>query len=147
MSIALRIIAALSAGAVFGLGITVSGMINPAKVLNFFDVAGSWDPSLALVMASALTTTAIGYRLVLARKSPLAAPQFSIPSRGDIDAPLILGSAIYGLGWGLIGYCPGGAIPALGLGRIEPFVFVAALIAGMGLARMARRSLRTAQSA
>lgn len=147
MNIAMRIIAALFAGVVFGLGITVSGMINPAKVLNFFDIAGNWDPTLALVMASALATTAIGYRLVLARKSPVAASQFAMPTRKEIDAPLLLGSAVYGLGWGLIGYCPGGAVPALGLGRIEPFVFVAALIAGMGLARFASRRFTTAQSA
>lgn len=141
----MRIIAALFAGAVFGLGITVSGMINPAKVLNFFDIAGNWDPTLALVMASALATTALGYRLVLARTRPMLAPQFSMPSRKDIDAPLLLGSSVYGLGWGLIGYCPGGAIPALGLGRIEPVVFVAALVAGMGLARLVSRRLTAAQ--
>jgi len=142
----MRIIAAIFAGTVFGLGITVSGMINPAKVLNFFDIAGNWDPSLALVMASALATTAIGYRLVLARKRPVTASQFSLPSRKDIDASLLLGSAVYGLGWGLIGYCPGGAIPALGLGRIEPVVFVAALIAGMGMARFASRRYTVVKS-
>lgn len=133
------IIAALFAGIVFGLGITISGMINPAKVLNFFDVAGTWDPSLVLVMAAALLTTAIGYRLVFKRGTPLVEPRFLVPTRKDVDAPLLLGSAIYGLGWGLIGYCPGGVVPALGLGRIEPFVFVAALIGGMALARLLSR--------
>ena len=141
------IIAALFAGVIFGLGITVSGMINPAKVLNFFDVVGTWDPSLALVMAAALITTAIGYRLVFARGTPLVEPRFLVPTRKDVDAQLLLGSAIYGLGWGLIGYCPGGVVPALGLGRIEPFVFVAALVGGMGLARLLSRLRTTSQPA
>lgn len=137
----MRIIAALAAGLVFGLGITVSGMINPSKVLNFFDFAGHWDPSLALVMASALITTAIGYRLAFARGAPIVSARFELPTRKDIDLPLVAGSAIYGVGWGLIGYCPGGVVPALGLGRPEPWIFTAALVAGMAAARFARAHL------
>jgi uncharacterized protein len=131
----MRIIAALCTGLVFGLGITVSGMINPSKVLNFFDVAGHWDPSLALVMASALIITAIGYRLAFARGAPIVSARFQLPTRKDIDLPLVAGSAVYGVGWGLIGYCPGGVVPALGLGRPEPWIFTAALVAGMAAAR------------
>ncbi|MBU1212761.1 MAG: YeeE/YedE family protein [Alphaproteobacteria bacterium] len=134
----MRNIAALATGLVFGLGMTVSGMINPAKVLNFFDIAGAWDPSLALVMGSALITTAIGYRIVFATGAPLLTDRFELPTRKDIDMPLVAGSAVYGVGWGLIGYCPGGVVPALGLGRPEPWIFTAALVAGMAAARFAR---------
>ncbi|MCH9808883.1 MAG: YeeE/YedE family protein [Alphaproteobacteria bacterium] len=143
----MRIVAALFAGVVFGLGITVSGMINPAKVLNFFDVAGTWDPSLALVMASALATTFIGYKIVLGRSAPVLANSFQLPTSLIIDGRLLAGAAIYGVGWGLTGYCPGGAIPALGLGRMEPWIFFAALVIGILLARFGRTRLDRAQTA
>ena len=132
----MRILAAFACGIVFGLGITVSGMINPSKVLNFFDIAGNWDPSLALVMASALLTAGLGYRFVLKRPQPVFDTHFHIPTRTDLDGRLLAGAAIYGVGWGLIGYCPGGLVPALGLGRPEPWLFAVALIAGMGAARL-----------
>lgn len=134
----MRVVAALATGLVFGTGLIISGMTNPMKVLNFFDVAGNWDPSLGLVMASALLTTAIGYRFVFSYGAPLFSARFDLPSRRDIDVPLVAGSAIYGIGWGLVGYCPGGVIPALGFGRPEPWIFTAALVAGMAAARMAR---------
>ncbi len=137
----MRIIAALFAGLVFGLGITVSGMINPAKVLNFFDLAGTWDPSLVLVMGSALITTFIGYRIVLGRSAPLLDNSFQVPGSSAIDNRLIAGAAVYGLGWGLTGYCPGGVIPALGLGRSEPWIFFAALVVGIAAARTLRTQL------
>ena len=143
----MRIVWALITGLVFGLGITVSGMINPSKVLNFFDVAGTWDPSLAFVMASALLTTALGYRLVLGRSAPLFDAKFHLPKTTRIDRQLIAGSAIYGVGWGLVGYCPGGAVPALGLGRTEPWIFVAALLVGMAIARFTRNQLAKAVAA
>ena len=132
-------ISALLLGLVFGLGIAVSGMINPAKVINFFDVAGHWDPSLAFVMGGALVVTAVGYRLVLARARPVLADSFSLPSATHIDRRLVGGSALFGIGWGLSGFCPGGALPALGLGRIEPIAFVAAMLAGIWVARMFQR--------
>jgi uncharacterized membrane protein YedE/YeeE len=122
-------------GALFGLGISLSGMANPAKVLNFFDLAGPWDPSLALVMGGALATAFMGYRLVWARGRPLAAPRFDLPTARDIDARLIGGAALFGVGWGVAGFCPGGAIPALGTARAEVAVFVAALAAGLVLGR------------
>lgn len=129
---------ALIAGLTFGLGIALSGMANPAKVLNFFDIAGQWDPSLALVMASALITTAIGYKIVLGRQSaPLFESQFSLPTNRHISTRLIAGSAVFGIGWGISGFCPGGAIPALGLGHTETLVFVGALLLGLLFARAA----------
>ena len=122
-------------GLIFGVGIAVSGMANPAKVLNFFDIAGTWDPSLIFVMGGALVTTFIGYRLVCRRKAPLLADAFGVPAARSIDARLIGGSAVFGVGWGIAGFCPGGALPALGTGRWEVFAFVAALVAGILLAR------------
>ncbi|MAA97332.1 MAG: permease [Stappia sp.] len=132
---AVRLAAAFAIGLVFGTGILLAGMANPAKVLNFFDLAaipgGGWDPSLAVVMAAALTVTAIGYRLVLSRPRPLLSGGFTLPSRHGIDARLVGGAAIFGIGWGITGFCPGGVVPALGLGRIEPFLFCLAVAAGM----------------
>ena len=126
-------------GLLFGLGIAISGMINPAKVINFFDVAGTWDPSLAFVMGGAVIITTLGYRLVLARDKPLLAASFSLPASSAIDGRLLGGAAVFGIGWGLSGFCPGGALPALGLGRIEPVAFVAAMLAGIWVARMTQR--------
>ncbi|SDU44043.1 DUF6691 family protein [Stappia sp. ES.058] len=131
-----RIVSAFAIGLVFGIGILVSGMANPAKVLNFFDVAGTWDPSLGFVMGGALIVTAIGFRLVLSRSHPLLANGFAIPTRQDVDLRLLGGAAIFGVGWGITGFCPGGVIPALGLGRMEPAIFVAALIAGMLMVKL-----------
>jgi uncharacterized membrane protein YedE/YeeE len=116
-------------------------MANPAKVLNFFDFAGSWDPSLAFVMGSALIVTAIGYRFVLARPAPLLDPQFHLPSARRIDLPLLAGSALFGVGWGITGFCPGGAIPALGMGHGAAWLFVGAMISGIALARAARHAM------
>ena len=133
------LLAALGIGMIFGAGIAVSGMANPAKILNFFDIAGNWDPSLIFVMAGALGVTFVGYRLVLRRPAPVFAPKFQLPTRRDIDLPLIGGSALFGIGWGIAGFCPGGAIPALGLLRPEAVVFVAAMVLGNVLARRLRR--------
>lgn len=129
------LLSALIVGIVFGTGIAISGMINPAKVLNFFDVAGMWDPSMAFVMGSALLVTAIGYRFALKRPGPLFDDRFHVPSKRELDPPLVIGSAIFGIGWGITGFCPGGSIPALGLGVSEAFIFVAAMAAGIFLAR------------
>ncbi|MDP5220356.1 YeeE/YedE family protein [Ruegeria sp. 2205SS24-7] len=122
-------------GVIFGTGIAVSGMANPAKVLNFFDIAGGWDPSLIFVMGGALMTAFLGYRLVFARATPLLDTRFRLPSKRDIDLKLIGGSALFGIGWGLAGFCPGGALPALGTGRWEVFAFTGALVAGIILAK------------
>lgn len=131
----MRILSALLVGLVFGVGIAISGMINPAKVLNFFDIAGTWDPSLIFVMGGALLTTFIGYRLVLKRPGPIVEAEFKLPTNRVIDARLIGGSAVFGLGWGVAGFCPGAAVPALGSGRYEVVAFVAALLAGLWVAK------------
>ncbi len=126
-------------GMIFGSGILLAGIANPAKVLNFFDIAGSWDPSLAFVMAGALAVTFLGYRFVLRRPRPVFDVKFHLPTRRDIDPALVGGSALFGIGWGIAGFCPGGAIPALGLLRVEPVLFVAALLVGIMIARVLQR--------
>lgn len=132
----MRIIATYFIGLIFGLGIMLSGMANPAKVINFFDFIGTWDPSLIFVMGGAVVTTFIGYRLVLARKAPLLEARFKLPTSTNIDPRLVGGAAVFGIGWGIAGFCPGGAIPAIGTGRVEVVVFVAGLIVGLVAARM-----------
>jgi len=144
----MRLISIFAIGLIFGIGISISGMANPAKVINFFDIAGSWDPSLMFVMGGALITTFIGYRLVLPRPTgPIFESKFQLPTATDLDVRLIGGSAIFGIGWGIAGFCPGGALPALGTGRSEVFIFVAALIVGIFVARAANTALRSRQAA
>ncbi|WP_431270253.1 DUF6691 family protein [Dankookia sp. P2] len=128
-----RILAALAAGALFGTGLVLSGMANPAKVLAFLDLAGNWDPSLAFVMAGAIPVAAIGFRLGARRAAPLCAPAFAAPARGAIDARLLGGAVLFGLGWGLAGFCPGPALAALGFGGWKASLFVASMLAGMGI--------------
>lgn len=136
------LVSALLVGVLFGVGITISGMINPAKVLNFFDLAGNWDPSLAFVMGGGLITALIGYRLVFGRlKAPLFADGFAPQASNGVDRQLVGGAAVFGIGWGIAGFCPGGAIPALGLLNAQTFIFVAAVIAGIVLARAIRSRL------
>ena len=135
----MRLISAYLIGLIFGVGIAVSGMMNPAKVLNFFDFAGSWDPSLIFVMAGGLVVATLGYRFVLPRPAPLLGERFMLPQTKAIDARLIGGSAVFGIGWGLSGFCPGGALPALGTGRLEVYIFVATVVAGILLAKMLNR--------
>lgn len=131
-----RILSALAAGLIFGIGIAISGMGNPAKVLNFFDVFGTWDPSLAFVMGGALITTFIGYRILFARaRAPLFDSTFHLPTSRTIDAKLVGGSALFGVGWGIAGFCPGGAVPALGFAPWPTALFLVALVAGIALAR------------
>lgn len=126
---------ALCTGLVFGIGISVSGMIDPAKVLNFFDVVGHWDPSLALVMGGALLVTLIGYRAARRQDRPWFASRFDWPTATHIDHRLLGGSALFGIGWGIAGFCPGAAIPALGTGRWEVALFVVAVFVGFFLRR------------
>lgn len=125
-------------GLVFGVGISISGMANPAKVLNFFDIAGTWDPSLAFVMGGAMITTLIGYGIVFGRRVPVFADKFYLPTARNIDLRLVGGSAAFGIGWGIAGFCPGGALPALGTGRWEVFAFVGAVIVGILIAKAAQ---------
>ncbi len=128
-------------GIVFGIGLVVSGMSNPAKVLNFLDLAGTWDASLAFVMGGAVVVTFLGYRLVRTRRHPAFADRFYMPTAREIDAPLLAGAACFGLGWGLGGYCPGPAITALSLHAGGTLVFVGCMLIGMWCARMAKGRL------
>jgi uncharacterized protein len=125
------LLTALVSGLLFGAGLTISGMLNPAKVLNFLDLAGTFDATLLFVLGGAVVTTFIGYRLVLARAEPLFAERFQLPTRSDIDGRLVAGAAIFGVGWGLSGFCPGPALAAVVSLRLEPFVFIAAMAVGM----------------
>ena len=124
-------------GSIFGTGIAMSGMANPAQVIHFFDVAGTWDPSLAFVMGGAVIVTFIGYRLVFSRSAPVYEPTFDVPTNRQLDARLLIGSGVFGVGWGIAGFCPGGALPALGTLDTRVVIFVAALIAGMLITRTA----------
>jgi uncharacterized protein len=122
-------------GLIFGLGLILAGMSDPAKVQNFLDLAafgkGGWDPSLAFVIAGGIGVTFIGYRLVSGWKKPVFADVFQSPAASTIDQRLLTGAAIFGIGWGLAGFCPGPAFSALGLGRVEPLMFIAAMLVGM----------------
>ena len=128
-----RNLSALIAGLVFGLGLTFSEMVNPAKVLAFLDILGNWDPSLAFVMGAALLVTAIGYRIVWRAERPLFATEFQVPGNRSIDTRLATGAILFGAGWGLVGLCPGPAISALSFGGPPIFIFMASMAAGMGL--------------
>ena len=128
-------IAAFVCGLLFGLGLLVSQMIDPAKVLAFLDLAGNWDPSLAVVMVGALAVTLPGFRLA-ARRQPMFAQRMQIPMKRDIDLRLILGAGLFGIGWGLVGFCPGPALAALATGKWQVFVFVSAVVVGALAARL-----------
>jgi hypothetical protein len=137
---------ALVFGLIFGLGVVISEMGNPAKVIAFFDVAGNWDPSLAFVMGGAVTIAAIGYRVIFARPRPILAPAFSLPGSTRIDAPLVAGSAVFGIGWGISGFCPGAVIPMLAIGHWEPTIFTIGLVAGLIATRAWRTAAQSAHS-
>lgn len=119
------------AGLLFGIGLVVSGMSDPAKVLNFLDLAGAWDPSLAFVMAGASATAFIGYRLVWLRRAPLLADRYELPTATKIDRRLLVGAALFGIGWGIGGFCPGPAWTALILAAPGTLVFIPAMVLGL----------------
>lgn len=123
-------IVALISGLLFGLGLGFSQMIDPEKVIGFLDLTGNWDPTLAFVMGGAVSVTLMTFRFILKRPTPLLSDKFYVPTRRDIDKPLLIGSALFGIGWGIGGYCPGPAITALTLGTLNPLLFVGAMIAG-----------------
>jgi uncharacterized protein len=124
-------------GLLFGVGLVVSGMSDPAKVLNFLDLFGTWDPSLAFVMGGAVLIAFVGYRLVFARDRPLLDGTFHLPTLTKVDRRLVAGAAIFGIGWGLGGFCPGPAITALGLAEPGTLVFLPAMFVGLWIARIA----------
>ncbi|WP_395446923.1 DUF6691 family protein [Aminobacter sp. UC22_36] len=125
----------LMLGLLFGTGLVVSGMSDPAKVLNFLDLFGSWDPSLAFVMGGAVITAFFGYRLVFKREKPVAAASFHLPSSNAVDSRILIGPAIFGIGWGLGGFCPGPALTATALAATGTYAFLPMMFVGMWLAR------------
>nr|WP_111299571.1 DUF6691 family protein [Paracoccus saliphilus] len=127
----MRILWGFFGGLVFGLGLVISGMADPAKVLNFLDLAGSRDPSLAFVMGGATVTAFIGYRLVWRRPAPVLDPAFDIPKNRRIDRPLVTGAALFGIGWGIGGFCPGPAWTALPLLAPGTLTFLPTMLAGL----------------
>ena len=129
----------LLSGLIFGLGLILSGMSNPAKVQNFLDIAGQWDPSLIFVMGGAIAVTAPGFWLVRRREAPFFAPAFRWPGKQDLDRPLLVGAAVFGVGWGVTGYCPGPAfagLPQLASGTVT---VVVAMLVGMSIAKVVQR--------
>lgn len=130
------IVSAFASGLLFGLGLIVSQMVNPAKVLGFLDISGNWDPSLVLVMGGAVAVSALGTFVAKRRGVPVLAPRLEIPTRRDLDPRLIGGAALFGIGWGLVGLCPGPALVGLTFGPWQVFVFVAAMIVGMAVFRL-----------
>ena len=129
----MQIVTAMLAGLVFGLGLILSGMTNPAKVTGFLDLAGNWDPSLALVMAGAVATAFLPFRIARRRSVALLGGPMRLPAAARIDRRLALGSLAFGMGWGLAGYCPGPALASLLSGGVKPLIFVLAMLAGMAV--------------
>ncbi len=129
-------ILALISGLLFGLGLCVSEMASPTKVFNFLDISGNWDPSLMLVMGGAVGVTMLAFRLVLKRQTPIFSADFKLPGSSSVDNRLLLGASLFGVGWGLIGYCPGPVITALGFGLTYPLFAMIAMIAGFMVHRL-----------
>ncbi|MEX2122482.1 MAG: DUF6691 family protein [Woeseia sp.] len=125
-----RLLTPLAAGILFGLGLVISGMVNPAKVIGFLDIAGAWDPTLALVMTGALAVAVPAFRTILKRPSPVLEESFSLSTRTGLDPRLLGGAVIFGVGWGLAGFCPGPALSALATGSVPVLVFVLAMLGG-----------------
>lgn len=130
-----NILPGLIVGLVFGAGLALSDMVNPARVQAFLDVAGAWDPTLMFVMGAALVPSAAGYLVRRRMERPLLGDRFRIPESSVLDRPLLLGAAMFGIGWGLVGFCPGPAIAGPVLGAWQPWLFVAAMLTGMVLHR------------
>jgi len=133
-------LAALASGALFGVGLAMSGMTDPRRVLGFLDVAGAFDPTLLFVLGGAVATTFLLFRLVLRRGSPLLADSFQLSKLKQVDGKLLGGAALFGIGWGIAGYCPGPALAGLGVGSVEALWFVPAMLAGMLLHRAINRA-------
>lgn len=137
---------ALLAGLVFGIGLIVSGMADPAKVLGFLDLAGLWDPSLAFVMAGAIAVGLVAFAVARRRTASFLGELFRLPGRRDADRRLVLGSVLFGVGWGIAGFCPGPALVALGSGSAKALLFVLAMLAGMGLFELLEKRIAAAKS-
>jgi len=131
----MKITSAFIAGAIFSIGLTISGMTNPENVIGFLDITGQWQPALMLVLIAAIAVTAIGYRLVWKRTEPLFEKDFFVPTSRIMDGRLMTGAAIFGIGWGLVGLCPGPALSSVASGEIGVLVFIGAMLGGMLLQR------------
>jgi len=140
-----QFVAALVSGLVFGLGLIVSGMFDPAKVLGFLDLAGHWDPSLAFVMAGAIAVGVVAFAVAGRRTVSLLGADMKLPAARHIDARLLAGSSLFGIGWGIAGFCPGPGLVALGMGEVKALVFVVAMLAGMCIFELFERRKRAAQ--
>jgi len=140
----MKLIMALVAGLVFGLGLIVSGMTDPSKVIGFLNLAGSWDPSLAFVMGGAILVGLVAFRLAARRPKSLLGDPMRIPGARQIDRRLILGGLTFGIGWGLAGYCPGPALASLASGGSQPLLFTAAMLVGMAIFEIQDRYARAA---
>jgi len=141
------LLTALFSGLLFGVGLMVSGMANPAKVLGFLDIAGQWDPSLAFVMAGAIAVGSVAFLLAKRRKKSLLGRSIQIPTGKQVTLRLVMGSAVFGVGWGLAGFCPGPALVAMGAGFPKAWGFVGAMLAGMGVFEIIERAKLTRQQA
>ena len=135
----MRIFTALLAGLIFGLGLIISGMANPAKVLGFLDLAGAWDPSLMFVMGGAIGVASFAFAAAARRKSTFTGEPINLPTARQIDRPLVIGSLLFGIGWGVAGFCPGPALVGVGMLQPKALLFVLAMLAGMGLHAWSRR--------
>jgi uncharacterized membrane protein YedE/YeeE len=133
------VLTSLLAGLVFGVGLIVSGMANPAKVLGFLDLAGPWDPSLALVMAGAISVGVVAFAVARRRTQSFLGAEMKLPKARDIDRRLVGGGLLFGIGWGVAGFCPGPAVVALGMGEAKAIVFVVAMLVGMGIFELLER--------
>ena len=136
-----RLITALIIGAVFGIGLAIAGMLNPSKVVGFLNIFGDWDPSLAFVMGGGVLLNAIGHSFVMKRKAPIQCAAFSMPTSTNIDKPLVIGSVIFGIGWGLAGLCPGPVVASLLLNGQALLPFFGLMIAGLLVGRIVMRRL------
>ena len=135
----INILIALLSGLIFGIGLILSGMTNPAKVLSFLDITGTWDPSLAFVMGGAISIGAIAFNIARQRKRTFLGSSLTLPASQLIDKPLILGSLVFGIGWGMAGICPGPGLVLAGAGNLQGIVFVVAMLAGMSIFELLKR--------
>ncbi len=141
----MTVFSSLLAGLVFGLGLIVSGMADPAKVLGFLDLSGAWDPSLALVMAGAVAVSALAFAVAKNRTVSFLGSAMRLPSSRDIDRRLVIGSVVFGFGWGVAGFCPGPGLVTLGAGEIKALVFVVSMLVGMGAFELLERRKHSAR--
>jgi uncharacterized protein len=139
-------LAILLSGLLFGAGVTISGMVNPMKILNFLDIFGPWDATLIFVMGAGLVVTFLGYQFTFRRNAPFFATSFRLPTSQDIDVKLLGGAALFGLGWGLSGFCPGPAIASLVFGKTESITFVIAMAAAMIVTKQIQNRMRTSEA-